>query len=70
MTEELIPQVNEQLDLQESVIKQQKSLIDMGNISITDYVISLKNYITIKKSLNNYQLKILQIITEINYWNQ
>jgi outer membrane protein TolC len=70
MTEELIPQVNEQLDLEESVIKQQKSLINTGNISITDYVTTLKNYISIKKSINQYQLKILQIITEINYWNQ
>lgn len=70
MTEEIIPQINQQLDLEESVIKQQKSLINMGNISITDYVITLKNYITIKRSINQYQLKILQIITEINYWNQ
>lgn len=70
MTEEIIPQINEQLDLEESVIKQQKSLINMGNISITDYVTTLKNYITIKRSANQYQLKILQIITEINYWNQ
>jgi hypothetical protein len=42
----------------------------MGNVSITDYVTTLKNYITIKKSVNQYQLKMLQIITEINYWNQ
>ena len=70
MTEELIPQVNEQLELEESVIKQQKSLINTGNISITEYVTALKNYITIKRSINQYQLKILQIITEINYWNQ
>jgi outer membrane protein TolC len=70
MTEEIIPQINEQLDLEESVIKQQKNLINMGNISITDYVTTLKNYITIKRSANQYQLKILQIITEINYWNQ
>ncbi len=70
MTEEIIPQVNEQLDLEESVIKQQKSLINMGDISITDYVTTLKNYITIKRSVNQYQLKMLQIITEINYWNQ
>jgi outer membrane protein TolC len=70
MTEEIIPQINQQLDLEESVIKQQKSLINIGNLSITDYVTTLKNFITIKRSINQYQLKILQIITEINYWNQ
>jgi hypothetical protein len=70
MTEEIIPQVTMQLDFEESVIKQQKDLINIGNVSITDYVTTLKNYITIKRNINQYQLKILQIITEINYWNQ
>jgi len=70
MTEEIIPQIIEQIDLEESVIKQQKSLINTANVSITDYVTTLKNYINIKRSLNQYQLKILQTITEINYWNQ
>jgi len=70
MTEEIIPHVIEQLDLEESVIKQQKNLINIGNVSIIDYVTTLKNYITIKRSVNQYQLKMLQIITEINYWNQ
>ncbi len=70
MTEEIVPQVVEQLKLEESVINQQKSLINIGNVSITDYLTALKNYIIIKRSMNQYQLKILQIITEINYWNQ
>jgi outer membrane protein TolC len=70
MTEGIIPGVMEQLALEESVIKQLKSLINIGNVSITDYVTALKNYIGIKRSINQYQLKMLQIITEINYWNQ
>jgi len=68
-TQEIIPQVNQQLDFAESVIKQEKYLINSGNISITDYVTALKNYISVKSNLNQYQVKILQIITEINYWN-
>jgi outer membrane protein TolC len=70
MIKEIIPQVIEQLDLEESVIKQQKNLINIGNVSIIDYVTTLKNYIIIKRSVNKYQLKMLQTITEINYWNQ
>jgi outer membrane protein TolC len=70
MTEDIFPEIKKQLDLEESVVNQQKSLINSGNISITDYVTTLKNYITIKRSVNHYQLKISQIITEINYWNQ
>jgi outer membrane protein TolC len=68
-TQEMIPLVNQQLDLAESVIKQEKSLLNTGNISITDYVTALKNYISVKRNYNQYQVKILQIITEINYWN-
>lgn len=69
-TQEIIPQVNQQLGFAESVIKQEKYLINAGNISVTDYVTALKNYISIKRNLNQYQVKILQIITEINYWTQ
>jgi outer membrane protein TolC len=69
-TQEIIPQVNQQLVFAESVIRQEKYLINTGNISITDYVTSLKNYISIRRNLNQYQVKILQIITEINYLNQ
>ena len=68
-TQDIIPRINQQLDFAESVIKQEKYLINSGNISITDYVTALKNYISVKSNLNQYQVKILQIITEINYWN-
>jgi hypothetical protein len=70
MTKDILPKINEQLDLEESVIRQQRNLINMGSISITEYVTSLKNYITIKRSINQYRVKILEIVTEINYWNQ
>jgi len=69
-TQEIIPQVNQQLHFAELVIKQDKYLVNSGNISITDYVAALRNYISVKSSLNQYQVKILQIITEINYWNK
>jgi outer membrane protein TolC len=69
-TQEIIPMVSQQLDFAESVIRQEKYLVNTGNISITDYVTALRNYVSVKRNLNQYQLKILQIITEINYLNQ
>jgi len=69
-TQDIIPKANQQLNFAELVIKQDKYLLNKGNISITDYITALKNYISVKRSLNLYQVKILQIITEINYWNQ
>ena len=68
--QEIIPQVNQQLEYAEMVIKQDKYLLNTGNISITDYVTALKNYISVKRNLNQYQVRILQNITEINFWNQ
>jgi hypothetical protein len=68
--QEIIPQVNQQLEYAELVIKQDKYLLNTGNISITDYVMGLKNYISVKRNLNQYQIRILQIMTEINFWNQ
>jgi outer membrane protein TolC len=69
-TQENMSLVNQQVEFAEAVIKQEKYLLNTGNISITDYVSALKNYISVKRNLNQYQVKILNIITEINYWNQ
>ena len=69
-TQQIIPQIEQQLSIAESIMKQDMSLLNAGNISITDYVNALKNFISIKRSINQYQVKILQIMTEINYWNQ
>jgi outer membrane protein TolC len=69
-TQEIIPQVTQQLDFAEMVIKQDRDLLNTGNISIIEYVTGLRNYISVRRNLNQYQVRILQIITEINYWNQ
>ena len=69
-TQETLPRVTQQLYFAESVINQDKYLLNSGDISITDYVTALKNYVSVKRNLNQYQVKILLIITEINYWNQ
>jgi outer membrane protein TolC len=68
--QKIIPRVIQQLDYAEIVIKQDKNLLNTGNISIIEYVAGLKNYISVKRNLNQYQVRILQIMTEINYWNQ
>lgn len=69
-TRNIIPQVTQQLDFAEIVIKQDKNLLNTGNISIIEYVTGFKNYISVKRNLNQYQVRILQIIAQINYWNQ
>lgn len=70
MTQEIVPVVSQQLSFAELVNRQNRSLLNAGNISITDYVAAMKNYISVKHNYLQYQVKILQIMTEINYWNQ
>ncbi len=67
-TGDLIPRLNSQLELAGSIVRQDKQLLATGGISITDYIIALKNYIAIQSNLNQYRIRLLQIINEINYW--
>jgi outer membrane protein TolC len=69
-TRKLIPQLKKQLDMSGELIKQDKILLNRGGISITDYLIAVKNYISVQKDLNQYAVKSLEIINEINYLNQ
>jgi outer membrane protein TolC len=70
MTREMIPLIKEEMDLASDIIRQDKDLINSGGISITDYLLAVRNYIAIQQYLNQYQVKVLQIINEINYWRQ
>jgi outer membrane protein TolC len=70
MTKEMIPQIREELELASMIIRQDKDLLNSGGISITEYLLAVRNYIDIQQYLNQYEVKILQIINEINYWRQ
>jgi len=68
--QEMIPKLNKQLDLAGVVIRQKKLLLNNGSLSMTDYLISLRNYLAISNNLRQNEVKIQQIINEINYWKQ
>ena len=69
-TKALLMQLQQEVDLTEALVKQDRELLGAGGISITDYVMALRNYILIQHYMNQYQVMILQIINEINYWRQ
>jgi outer membrane protein TolC len=69
-TREMMPGLRKQQALAEQVLDQSRTLIDKGELPVTDYVIALKNFMTIQHNLNQYEIKIFQIINEINYWKQ
>ena len=67
-TREIVPRLKQQYALAESIVRQDRQLLNMGGISVTDFVIAVKNLVIIKQNLNENEIKILRIINEINYW--
>ena len=68
LTSELIPRLQSQLDIAGSIVRMDRQLLEHGSISVTDYVTAMKNYIAIQANMNQYRIRVLQILNEINYW--
>lgn len=66
----LLPAVRSQVRNAELLVNQEKELVSKGSGSITDYLIAVKNYLSVRKSLNQYEIRLLQIQNEINYLKQ
>jgi outer membrane protein TolC len=69
-TQETLAQLKDQLKTSEELMAMVKTLLNTGNISITEFINAVKNYNNINRALNQTQIKILQIINELNYWMQ
>ncbi len=67
--DQLTAQIKKQLAASETLINASKQLLNKGDLSVTDFIITIKNYIDIKDQLNQSQLQKLQLINELNYWN-
>lgn len=70
LTKQLMPEIREELAMAETVVTQDKELLNSGGISVTDYLLAVRNYLDIQQHLTQYEIKILLIINEINYWRQ
>ena len=67
--EQLTAQIQKQINSSETLIDMSKQLLNQGELSVTDFIVTIKNYIDIKNQLNQIQLTKLQLINESNYWN-
>jgi outer membrane protein TolC len=67
--EQLTAQIQKQLSSSEMLINMSKQLLNKGELSVTDFIVTIKNYIDIKNQLNQTQLTKLQLMNELNYWN-
>ena len=66
----LILQCNEQLTYAKTLIDANQDLLRTGDISVTDYLLSVSNYLNAKNLLIESMLSRFRIINEINYWSQ
>ncbi|HRS01014.1 MAG TPA: TolC family protein [Bacteroidota bacterium] len=69
-TENILQSAKQQQKLLETIIEQNNNLLNSGAISIVDFIMSIRNYIAINYNINQYQIRRLQIINEINYLSE
>ena len=67
---ELLQQINIQIHYTESLVNANRKLLETGSLGITDYIISVNNYISAKYLLRQNNIEKLQIINRINYWSK
>jgi outer membrane protein TolC len=68
--DQLARQTREQLKYAQALVDANRLLLNTGDISVTDYLLSLTNYLTAKNLLIENILTRFNIINEINYWSE
>lgn len=68
-TDLLETKINQQIKFTNTLIVANGKLLQTGDIAVRDYVLALNNYLVAKNQLNQYVIKRLQIVNQINYWN-
>jgi outer membrane protein TolC len=66
----LIRQCVEQMGYAQTLMDANRVLLTTGDISMTDYLLSVRFYLNAKNLLIDNTLTKFRIINEINYWNQ
>ncbi len=69
-TEGLITDINNELEFSETLINANGKLLETGDAKITDYILAINNYLNTKNLLIQNTIARLQIMNQINYWNQ
>jgi outer membrane protein TolC len=67
---ELGKENEKQIVLAGELVDQDKALLNIGSLSITDYILGLKNLIEAKHNGILYQIRAQFILNEINFWKQ
>lgn len=68
-TQELKAKITTQIKFTEGLINVDSKLLQTGDITIADYVIAINNYLNTQYMLRQVNVSRLQLINQINYWN-
>lgn len=69
-TEKLFSQINEQIKYDETLIKVDAKLMQTGDLKISDLILAINNYLTVKNLFTQTTINRLQLINQLNYWNK
>lgn len=67
-TDKLISKIAERIKTSHLLVNANKSLLNTGDVRITDYILALNNYLTLKSNLNQQEINRYQVINQLNYW--
>lgn len=70
LAEQLIQQATIQTKYAEGLIKAQRKQLVTGDVTITEYIIAIGNYLNAKNIITQNTINKLQLINQINYWNR
>ena len=68
-TDELITQAQNVVKYTETLIEAYRKQIQTGDAGITDYILAINNYLNAKYAVTQNITNKMQIINQINYWN-
>lgn len=64
----LASQIRDKLASAQLLIEISKKQLNTGDLRITDYILAINNYLTIKSNLNQAEISRYQIVNQLNYW--
>ena len=68
-TEKLVKAAEDQLAMSETLLKANNKLLEAGDVRISDYALSLVNYISLNSGLQQLITTKMQLINQFNYLN-
>jgi outer membrane protein TolC len=68
--DKLMPQINDQINYSESLIKVDIQLLQTGDVKIADLILAINNYLIVRNLKTQTIISKLQLINQLNYWTR